>query len=104
MTLKISVTRFASLDLEWFNIYCVDVFPEGGANAIAHLEKTTRLLAERPMIGRVMGKTGRRVFSVPKTPFTLVYRVRGDLLEILRVLDQRSENDLQDILDSDQPH
>lgn len=46
-------------------------------------------LRQFPMIGRQLLDRGFRVLTVPGTPYLLVYRVRGDLIQILRVRHDR---------------
>jgi plasmid stabilization system protein ParE len=77
-------------DATWFIQYCVTTFLEGMVNATGSLRRAERLLAENPMIGSPLGPSGSRKFPVRRTPFTLVYRIMPDRIEILRILDQRS--------------
>jgi hypothetical protein len=51
-------------------------------------------------MGRPAGKSARRRFSVPNVPFTIIYRENGDVIEILRILDQRSLSYLDDIFET----
>jgi toxin ParE1/3/4 len=50
---------------------------------IAH---TAKLLPDNPEIGRAGRKQGTREMVISRTSFILVYRVRAERLEILRVL------------------
>lgn len=50
---------------------------------IAH---TVKLLPDNPEIGRAGRKQGTREMVIPRTSFILVYRIRAERLEILRVL------------------
>lgn len=50
---------------------------------IAH---TAKLLPDNPEIGRAGRKQGTREMVIPRTSFILVYRIRAERLEILRVL------------------
>ena len=99
MALKMAYSARARLDLHWFRIYCETQFPEGMPKANARFSKCLALLSMTPNMGRPAGKEPRRRFSVPNTPYTILYQVNGDLLEVARVLDQRSENYLQDLFD-----
>lgn len=44
------------------------------------------LLAEHPEMGRVGRKQGTRELVISRTPFIIVYRVRGERIELLRLL------------------
>ncbi|HBK45791.1 MAG TPA: plasmid stabilization protein ParE, partial [Xanthomonadaceae bacterium] len=44
-----------------------------------------RTLAEQPVLGRAGRVAGTREWRVGQTPYVLVYRVRGDALEVLHV-------------------
>lgn len=89
----------AQLDLQWVRIYYAKYFPEGIGQASARLEKCWRRLAAFPKMGRVTGKLPRRRFSVPNVPFTIVYRENEDIVEVLRILDQRSQSYLDDLFE-----
>jgi plasmid stabilization system protein ParE len=104
MGLKLVILRSAVQDLRWFNIYYEERFPEGMANAATQFEKCTKLLCELPGMGIPAGAHPRRRFSIPKTPFTLIYRPNEDRLEIVRVLDQRKEDYLKELFEDDHSH
>ena len=80
----------AAKDAVWMQYYYDVIFPDGGPKGRARFQKSVALLTTRPEMGRALGKKPRRCFSVPATPFTIVYQVRGERLEIVRILDQRS--------------
>ena len=61
--------------------------------AMGQLERVrlrARRLREFPTLGRQLGSETRSV-PVQKTPYILVYRVQGDLIEILRVHHNRQD-------------
>jgi plasmid stabilization system protein ParE len=99
MVLELVVLRSARTDLQWFKMYYTDHFPEGMAKANARFEKCLKLLCEHPNMGRSAGKPPRRRFSVPDTPYTVVYQQRQNTLEVVRVLDQRKETYLKELFD-----
>ena len=99
MALDLVVLESATPDLQWFRIYYRDHFPEGMAKANARFEKCALLLCHSPGMGRPAGKPPRRRFSVPDTPYTIVYQQRGNALEVVRVLDQRREDYLRELFD-----
>ncbi len=99
MANRIVFLKRAIVDLHWFRIYHDEHFPEGLANAAAGMDKCVRLLAAFPKMGRVVGKSPRRRLSVPKIPCTIIYEHRGDVVDIIRILDQRSESYLDEIFE-----
>jgi len=52
---------------------------------VTRLRSAVGLLVEYPRIGREGERAGTREFVIPQTPFIVVYRLRGDVAEILRV-------------------
>ncbi len=99
MARPVVIVQRAIVDLRWFRVYYDDIFPEGLSRANAQIDKILRLLASYPKMGRPAGKSPRRQFSIPNIPFTIVYRDKGDVIEILRILDQRSESYLKDLFE-----
>lgn len=50
-----------------------------------------RTLVDNPQAGpRLVGRRERRN-GIPRTPFSVTYRVTGDRIEVLRVHDERSD-------------
>lgn len=97
---RIVYLKAALVDLHWFRHYYEDYFPEGLEQAYISFEKCLRLLAALPRIGRAAGKPPRRRFSIPRAPFTIVYQEKKDVIEILRILDQRSKSYLDDLFET----
>ena len=80
----------AARDIAWFRYHYRSVFPAGSDNARANLKAIQSLLAANPYVGhRSDGRPDVREFPVKKTPFTLIYRVTPDQIEILRLWDSR---------------
>ena len=88
--MKIVFLEEAARDIQWFRYYYRSVFPQGSARARAHLLAIQKTLAANPYAGHP-GETGRNVreLTVPRTPFTLIYRVTPVQIEILRLWDNR---------------
>ena len=88
--MKIVFTESAVQDIQWFRYYYRSVFPEGSAKARARLVAIQKTLAANPYIGRP-GEIGGdvRELTIPRTPFTLVYRVAPTRIEVLRLWDTR---------------
>jgi plasmid stabilization system protein ParE len=104
MALQIVYTKDARLDYMYFRHYYEKYFPEGLENASKQFIHTMKVLANFPGIGRPIGKPPRRCFKIQRTNFTVVYRPLSSRLEILRILDQRSEKYLKHVTGYDNPH
>ncbi|KGF68195.1 hypothetical protein LL06_17875 [Hoeflea sp. BAL378] len=79
-------------DLRWFKTYYIRAFPEGKAMAEKRFLAVQHLLKANPHIGHPSQKVeGAREHHVARTPFTVIYRVMADRIEILRILDMRSD-------------
>lgn len=74
-------------------MYYTRVFPEGAKHAAKQYFRVLNVLRENPLIGHpVEGITGAREFVIPRTPFSFIYRIADDQIEMLRVWDQRSSH------------
>ena len=88
--MKIVFLKSAARDIAWFRHYYRAVFPEGRQNAKVQMRKIQTLLAANPQLGKPSEHgTEEREFSVPRTPFSLVYRVMPDQIEVIRLWDER---------------
>lgn len=74
-------------DVVWMRRYYRNIFPQGAKKAREQLYAVERLIMENPNVGRHF-REGRE-FPIVRTPFVMVYRVRGDTIEIVRVWDAR---------------
>ena len=90
--MKVVYLTTALPDLAWFRTYYEDVFLEGERHALLQRRAVERLLRDNPFLGRVVQEdTGARAFAIARTPFSLVYRVKGDRIEVLRIWDGRRD-------------
>ncbi len=90
--MKIIYLASASPDLRWFKQYYMRVFPAGRENADKHFLATQTTLKNNPLIGHPSESVaGAREFSIARTPFSFIYRVQEDRIEVLRVIDNRSD-------------
>ncbi|MFY2822452.1 type II toxin-antitoxin system RelE/ParE family toxin [Ruegeria sp. MALMAid1280] len=81
-------------DIQWFRYYYTSVFPEGSERARAQLKAIQLTLAANPYAGHPSdARQDVRELSVPRTPFTLIYRVMATQIEILRLWDTRQGSD-----------
>jgi hypothetical protein len=75
----------------WFRRYYATAFPEGKGCARESLLRIEALIAENPLVCQPTEPgAGTREFPVLRTPFSLLYRLKGDRIEILRILDLRA--------------
>ncbi len=78
--------------LNWLLHYYSKVFPEGAAKAYEHRKKAEAILMLQPDIGvRIEGAPRARKYVIPQPPFSFVYRVKPDRIEIVYVHDERSD-------------
>lgn len=89
--MKVVYLRRALVDLAWFKAYYDAVFPEGAKLGHRKFSKTLDLIAAHPSMGRPLGKKGRREYSIPGIPFSVIYRASPDVIEIVRIWDERGE-------------
>ena len=74
--------------------YYENVFPEGRVKAQKLFHATELLLSDTPYIGHATHRKGVREFSIPKIPFSNIYRIRQDRIEVLRICDERREREI----------
>lgn len=88
--MKIVFLEDAARDIQWFRFYYRSVFPEGSARARANLKAIQATLAANPYAGHPSDARPQvRELVIPRTPFTLIYRVTPEQIEILRLWDTR---------------
>jgi plasmid stabilization system protein ParE len=90
--MKVVYLETARDDILWFREYYESAFSSGQANARAQLLRTEALIVEFPKIGHSVDHA-HEVFEyhIPKTPFSMIYRIVQNEIQILRLYDQRSE-------------
>jgi plasmid stabilization system protein ParE len=76
-------------DLEWFEHYYRDVFPDGSKRAEHQFFKTKEILKNFPDIGRPTDRKNQREYIIPGIPFSFLYRKKPNTIEVIRVLDLR---------------
>jgi toxin ParE1/3/4 len=75
----------ALADLTEIYSYIATDDPRAARRVVARIQAAIRLLAELPHRGRPGRWPGTRELIIPGTPYLVPYRVKGDLIEILRV-------------------
>ena len=79
-------------DLLWMRTCYARAFPGGAKRAAEQYLRASRVVRGNPLVGHsVEGLAGVREFPIPRTPFSFLYRVVGDRIEVLRVWDQRGD-------------
>jgi toxin ParE1/3/4 len=89
--MKVAYLDAAQSDMTWFRHYYRSVFPEGRKSAHQQFRRSLANLLTNPRMGKALVVAGAREHSITRTPFSFIYRINGDRLEILRVWDQRSD-------------
>jgi len=84
--LRIKLSRSAEHDLAELRAYITAENPEAADEVAGRLVKAFLLIRDNPAIGRpgTIGKDNRE-WSVPNLPYVIPYKVRSDVLHILRV-------------------
>ena len=77
-------------DFAWFRQYYTAVFPAGELNAKKQFLAIEQALRTNPFIGHPSDShEDVRELHIPKTPFTVIYRVSEAQIEVLRLWDDR---------------
>ncbi len=91
--MKIKFLKSAALDITWMRRYYKSVFPEGSQTARKNYHAARLAIMANPHIGHsVEYIIDARAYSISRTPFSFIYRVKDDVIEVVRVLDSRSED------------
>ena len=94
--MKIVFLASSHNDLRWFKKYYVSVFPMDRTKADKRYLATLTLLRQNPLAGHPSETVNEaREFHIARTPFIFLYRVTKDHIEIMRVVDGRSNWDQQ---------
>jgi len=79
-------------DLIWFHHYYTQVFPEGSEKALSKFDAMAEILKVNPFVGsKTKGEV--RKLTIPKTPFSYIYQVTATQIEILRIWDDRKDDE-----------
>jgi len=84
-------TESAILDLISIREYIEHDNPEAAERVADSILKSVEMLESNPMVGRVGRVTGTRELVIAKYPYIIPYRIRGQQLELLRVIHSRRE-------------
>lgn len=90
--MKILYSENALKDMGWFRRYYSTIFPKGKGSARESLLRTAALIADNPFVGHPTSQGAEsRAFPVLRTPFSMLYRVKPNHIEILRIFDHRAD-------------
>ncbi len=89
--MKITLSDQAKQDMKWWRSYYKKTFPQGKANAAAHLSKAVELLQLNPLMGRAVEGHNLRRYPIHRTPFAFIYRATDNEIQIARVWDGRKD-------------
>ena len=83
--MQVSWLRTALRNLDDEASYIAHDSPQAAQQVVQRVLTAVALLAEQPGLGRPGRVPGTRELLVPKTRYVVPYRVRGRLVEMLRV-------------------
>ena len=76
--------------IEWMKFYYSNIFAAGKKQARTHIKITEKLLIAHPQIGQVYDAANDiRELMISSTPFSFIYRINENRIEVLRLWDQR---------------
>lgn len=78
-------------DLVHIRAYIADNNPAAAQKVAKRIEQVADTLSKLPNIGKQGRVAGTREFAIDRTPYIAIYRIRGEQLEILRVLHGRRQ-------------
>lgn len=80
-------TRDFNLALDW---YIAEAGKPSAARFVEEVEHLRSLILQNPRIG-TPGPYDTRSFAFKRFPYTLIYRIRGDMLEVLALAHHRRQ-------------
>lgn len=89
--MEITFTRLAQRDLEAIHAFIAKDDPRRAYDVLSRIRVAINRLADYPGMGRPSKKAGVRELIVPRLPYKVPYRVRGETVCILRVLHTRRQ-------------
>ena len=86
MAKSIKWLRKALKSLEQAYGYMAETDADAAIALVLKIQAATQQLAEFPMMGRVGRVDGTRELVITNSPYLVIYRVKGNAVQILRVL------------------
>ena len=84
--MRVRWLRIARANLNAEADYIAQESPAAAGRLVLRLVQAVERLKTHPAMGRPGRVSGTRELVVPGTPYVIPYRVRGDSIEIIRVL------------------
>jgi addiction module RelE/StbE family toxin len=84
--LRIRWTRAANCDLDAVDDFIGRDDPAAAARTVLRIIDAVEGLADHPHLGRPGRVPGTRELAISGTPYVVPYRMKGGVLEVLRVL------------------
>ncbi len=84
--MRLRWTQAALADLTAIRDYIAEESPEGASVVARRILDSLEQLEQLPRIGRPGRVPNTRELVVGRTPYLVAYRVKGDFIELLRVL------------------
>jgi len=78
--------RKALKNLEQAYNYVAEINVDAAIAIVLKIQAATDQLSEFPMMGRTGRVDGTRELVIANTPYIIIYRVKGSMVEVLRVL------------------
>lgn len=78
-------------DLASIRKYIAERNPAAADRIANDIDKSAQFLKSFPLLGRPTHLSDIRLLQVPNLPYLIPYRVRGEIIEILAVFDERQE-------------
>lgn len=75
-------------DLVELREYISEENPMAAGEVAARIKESTEIFKDQPAMGRPGRMEGTRELVIPGLPYTIPYRVKGETIQILRVLHQ----------------
>jgi toxin ParE1/3/4 len=86
MAMRIALTPAAEADLEQIGDYIARDDPRRAVTFVGEIEARIAKISNLPKAGRLRPEWGADVRSTPFGNYLIVWRLRGDVLQILRVI------------------
>ena len=84
--MQIKWLRKALRNLEQAHAYISKDDPEAARRTVLKIQGAVSQLVEFPFMGRTGRVEGTRELVISNTPYLIIYQVKGDAVEILRIL------------------
>lgn len=93
--MKYRLTPEAFADLQQIHDYIAEEqrHPIAASNVVRSIENTLELIADNPLMGRGTRYPDTYEFAMGKLPFTIVYRLTGEIVQVITIFSQSRHPD-----------